>query len=1104
MLGDFEVHQDGRAVNLGGPKQRALLAILVAARGRPVPVDRLVDQIWGEDPPPAVLGSLHVQVAKLRKQLEPDRGPRAEPQVLVTKPSGYALLLPADAVDAEVFARMVAESQGTTSSSATTELLTAALELWSGPAYGGISELSQVLATEAARLEELRLDAVEQLWAARIESGDHVSAAAELRTLVAEHPLRERLWGLLALALYRSDRQAHALEALQEVRRHLADELGLDPGEELRALEQAMLRQESSLLVERPPRGAGNAPVSRDEPAAEEPAADDALPGREDALARTRRALGEVARGRGQVVLVTGQPGIGKTRFAQAVVTQAAAAGLNHGWGTWEAEGCPPLWGWKQATETLLGDRFSVSSDTAGRDAASSMFELAEELADALREAGGSCLVLDDLHWADPDSQRLLRRIAATVADVPVLLVLLTRESEADRDPVLAQTLAALARLEAARISLTGLDSGAVAEYVRQSTGVEVADELAERLRERTDGNPFHLNEMVRTLSAAGALEDGTDARWTEVPAGVRDVISHRVSELPPSVGLVLADAAVLGRTFDADVLERAWTGAPGVVDPALETALTAALVEEEQPGRYRFRHALARDALYQQIAGPARSRAHARVAQALERQRVGRLDAHAAELAEHYRLAGPTHARSAWTYADRAAGLASEQGAYDDATLLLHSAVALQDDDPLVTDVERERVAVAHGRALHRLARTYEASDMLERAARSALSRGDAVTAAQTLLVVTEGAVWSWRPPGVVHEPGIDLWREVLDALPADEDALRARCTGALAAEWMYAPGSGDVAAALVDEAMHIARRVADPTLLRDVLNLSHLALHRPDQGLRRLPIADELVTLSVRYRDDTALASALCRRGQDRAELGRWSDGVADYEQALELATRHHLVPVLLIARYALGVVAQAHGRWEESVAVIAQNEAFETTMSLTSTGIGLGQLASVRMWEGRLPELEPALKEALPWHASFRDLHALALVSGGRLAEARSALGPWKAQPGISWDYLWVSSTVLRARVWAALEDLEAVADLRAELAPFAERLAVGGMTAYVFGSVHHTLALLALTAGDLDEARQHAATALAVHRQLGFGPLEAETEKLLARIEELDRR
>ena len=247
ILGAAEAESNGAAVDLGTRKQRALLAALAMHRGRPVPPDTIVDLLWGETPPAAVTATLQGYVARLRRALEPDRPPRAPSEVLATQQSGYALLLPDDALDAATFEATVNAAHQHLGAGVTPdgpamegleslfEDLTSALGLWRGLPYTELEDAPAALA-ERARLEELRAVALEDRAVAALGLGRHAMVAGELEVLTSTYPLRERLWGLRALALTRSGRQADALEVLRQVRELLAEELGLEPGAELRAL----------------------------------------------------------------------------------------------------------------------------------------------------------------------------------------------------------------------------------------------------------------------------------------------------------------------------------------------------------------------------------------------------------------------------------------------------------------------------------------------------------------------------------------------------------------------------------------------------------------------------------------------------------------------------------------------------------------------------------------------------------------------------------------------------------------------------------------------------------------------------------------------------
>ncbi|MET9831145.1 BTAD domain-containing putative transcriptional regulator [Streptomyces sp. NPDC006385] len=235
---------DGTAIDLKGPRHRSVLARLIVARGRVVPVSRLVDDLWTEPPADAV-GAVRTFVAALRRALEPDRPPRTPARLLVTDGPGYALRAPTDAVDAWRFEQTVAAATTPPPKEAVVRL-EEALGWWRGPAYAEFAEQAWARA-ESRRLAELRLHAVELRAEALLALGTADRAAADLRAHAAEHPWRENAWRLLALALYRTGRQADALDVLRRARALLAQELGIDPGPGLRSLEADILHQADHL-----------------------------------------------------------------------------------------------------------------------------------------------------------------------------------------------------------------------------------------------------------------------------------------------------------------------------------------------------------------------------------------------------------------------------------------------------------------------------------------------------------------------------------------------------------------------------------------------------------------------------------------------------------------------------------------------------------------------------------------------------------------------------------------------------------------------------------------------------------------------------------------
>ncbi|WP_207935836.1 AfsR/SARP family transcriptional regulator [Actinomadura sp. KC216] len=252
VLGPLSVwRDDGRPVRVPEVKVRALLADLLAHEGRPVSADRLAEDLWGDTLPGNPVNTLQTKVSQLRRALE-----QAEPggrELVVFQAPGYRLRLDGTAeVDSARFLALLERARAATDTRTKAELLSDALALWRGPAYADFLD-EEFARTAATRLEEHRLTALEEQAQVRLALGEHSLLADELGELVAAHPLRERLRAAHLRALYRSGRQAEALAGYDELRHRLADELGLDPGPELAALHQAMLRQDPLLAPARPP-----------------------------------------------------------------------------------------------------------------------------------------------------------------------------------------------------------------------------------------------------------------------------------------------------------------------------------------------------------------------------------------------------------------------------------------------------------------------------------------------------------------------------------------------------------------------------------------------------------------------------------------------------------------------------------------------------------------------------------------------------------------------------------------------------------------------------------------------------------------------------------
>ncbi|HZG93256.1 MAG TPA: BTAD domain-containing putative transcriptional regulator [Mycobacteriales bacterium] len=555
---------------------------------------------------------------------------------MITRESrGYALRLPADAIDVWRFERLVRDGASVVETAPGTAAgtLQEALALWRGVPLLDYRDEPWAL-PHVARLTGLRTAALEHAFAARLESGEAAVLVPELQQLVDEDPLREERWRLLVLALYRANQQAAALSALRRAREVLADELGVDPGPALRSLEAEVLAQSPSLDVApqpTPAQPAAHAGAPADIPAPRHAA--DILVEREREVRELDAGISAAVDGDGRVVLLHGPPGIGKSRLLVELRTRAEARGVRvlRARGS-ELEQAFAFGAARQLFEGLLRDRPQLLA--GGAAAAGAVFDPdhggaadGEDVSFATLHGlywltlnstadGPLLLIVDDLHWCDSGSLRFLGYLARRLDGLPVLLVGATRDGERYPSSDLVDDLAN----DAATVSLRPrrLSRDGVRALVRERLGLDAAADFCDACFDSTGGNPLALRQLLRALESEGVRPDvaHVDVARALGSRALSSIVLLRLRRLTPAATAVARSLAVLGDGAGLPVVA-AHAGLPEADAARVTEELALAEIVRPEPP-LGFVHALVRDAVYRDVSPGERELAHDRAARLL------------------------------------------------------------------------------------------------------------------------------------------------------------------------------------------------------------------------------------------------------------------------------------------------------------------------------------------------------------------------------------------------------------------------------------------------------------------------------------------------------
>jgi hypothetical protein len=817
--------------------------------------------------------------------------------------------------------------------------------------------------------------------------------------------------------------------------------------------------------------------------------------GRDAAVEQLLGALEQVRGGERRLVLVAGEPGIGKTRLVAETARRAHGAGAVVLAGRCDEE---PLGAFAPFVEALrpLGE---LQAEPA-TDAGAARLRLFDHVAGLLAGAGRPVLlVLDDLHWADQATLRLLTHLAAAPEPAALLLVGTYRQTDLGRRHPLAAVLADLrreARFE--RLALDGLDASATTRLIGGWVGADAGPDLASRVLSETEGNPFFIEEVLRDLVEDGALVR-RDGRWRAdgplaVPESVREVIGRRVERLSDTAVAVLEAAAVAGREFDVTALVAADAMPRADLLDGLEEAERAHVIRPAGSGRWAFSHALVREAVYDDLPTLRRARLHAALADALVRTGGAPAEAafHAYEAAA---VEGP----------ERAVALAREAAAeslagldYEAAAAHLARALQALDLDAAADPVRRAELLCARGEALARAADP-EALDAF--AAARALARG--AGAAELLARAALGACGVGVTIIDVDLDRAALLEEAIDALGADRaPALRARLLARLAIELVYVPAR-DRSEPLSAAAVAAARQSGDPDALLAALNARHVALWHPDGLDERFDVADEMIALAVAHDRREDELQARNWRAVDLWEAADIPAFEGELERhaaladALRLATFRWYAPMWRACLAALrGEHAAARPLIAEARAIGARagDRNVELCALMIETQMAI-QERDLAYYDLEFVADKVANSPAGP---AYRSSRAWVLAQLGRTEEARADLD-WIAADGFArlpFDFNWLSAVGEMSEAIAVLGDAGLAEQLYPIALPYADRTVVAGRAICSQGSMHHCLGRLAATMRRAEDACRHYRVAIAAQERSGSRAWTVHTRASLA--------
>ncbi len=865
--------------------------------------------------------------------------------------------------------------------------------------------------------------------------------------------------------------------------------------------------------------------------------------GRHHELATLAASARRVAAGGGrELVLVSGEAGQGKTTLVGAAARAAHEEGACVLFGHCEEDLATPYQLFAEAlghffahadegefNDVLmaygpewarlvpgLADRFPSLPPSKATDGDAERYLLFAAAAGLLAEVSKGhpvVLVLDDLQWADSGSLALLRHLGASEQDMRVLVLATFRDRELANAPDLRETLGRLHRHPGVtRVELAGLSQAGVADLIESMSGRALdpfGHELAGTVHRETDGNPFFVTEVLRHLHDTGTIQRDDAGRWVGdaaisdpnlLPASVREVIGARVTGLGEAAGPVLSTAAVIGRDFDLALLSRAVGRPADVVVGILDQAGAASLVHEvgDEPGRYRFSHALVQRIIYDDLGPTRRAALHETVARALDDLCGGRPGPRVGELARHWgNAAQPANLEAAIRYTRQAADAALASLAPAEALRLYRQALALCEGTGAADPVLLVDLAIGLGTAQRQTGDPSFRRTLLD-AAGVAVGLDDVERLVAAALANDRGF---YSAVGDTDQEKVGLLRLALDRLPADH-ADRALVLATLCSELAHGCPLPE-RRALADEAIAVARRSGDDRVLVRVLNHLHVPLQVPSLLEFTEELAVEALAGADRVGDPVLQFWALQWRIEAASRVGDM--GQADRCIAAHGALAERLgQPVFTWAhRFVLSQRAQIAGDTDLAERYANEALAVGTAGGQPDAGLIFGaQFNIICGQRGTQADLIPLIEKMasetpdIP-RTFFRSLLAKAHVEAGRPQVAAGMLEEF-AEAGfeLPLDQLWLTGMVDYAEAAMGCGDPAYALPLYQRLVPWARQLPVTGASA--LGPVSHYLGGLAMVLGRTGDAARHLDDAAALAAGMGARYFAVRTDVLRGRL------